>query len=162
MGFGTSNDEGEGIFEFGDAVDMVVCNTFFKKEDSKLITYQSGDNSNMIDYLIVRKTYRCLVKDGRLVLPMKPQKKKIVKCVPKPRVWKLKDEETARLFIHEMAARNDEVTKADDIQKKWLLMKATWLKGSKQVCGMMKGPPRHKETWWKKWLPNERYVTKPG
>ena len=40
---------------------------------------------------------------------------------------------TARLFTHEMAARNDEVTKADDIQKKWLL---TWLKGSKQVCGM--------------------------
>ena len=41
-------------------------------------------------------------------------------------MWKLKDEETARLFTHEMAARNDEVTKADDIQKKWLLMKETW------------------------------------
>ena len=49
---------------------------------------------------------------------------------------------------HEMAARNDEVTKADDIQKKWLLMKETWLKCSKQVCGITKGPPRHKETWW--------------
>ena len=56
---------------------------------------------------------------GRLVLPMKPQKKKIVKFVPKPGVWKLNDEETARLFTHEMAARNDEVTNADDIQKKW-------------------------------------------
>ena len=67
---------------------------------------------------------------------------------PKPRVWKLKDEKTARLFTHEMAARNDYVTKADDIQKKWLLMKETWLKASKQVCGMMKCPPRHKETWW--------------
>ena len=53
-------------------------------------------------------------------------------------MWKLKDEETARLFTHEMAARNDEVTKADDIQKKWLLMKETWLEGSKQVCGMTK------------------------
>ena len=57
---------------------------------------------------------------GRLVLPMK---KKIVKFVPKPRVWKLKDEETSRLLTHEMAARNGEVTKADDIQKKWLMMK---------------------------------------
>ena len=27
-------------------------------------------------------------------------------------------------------------------------MKETWLKGSKQVCGMTKGPPRHNETWW--------------
>ena len=79
---------------------------------------------------------------------MKPQKKKIFKFVPKPRVWKLKDEETSRLFTHEMAARNDGVTKADDIQKKWFLMKETWLKGSKQVCGMTKRPPRDKETWW--------------
>ena len=80
---------------------------------------------------------------------MKPEKKKkIVKFVPKPRVWKLKNEETARLFTHEMAARNDVVTKADAIQKKWLLMKKTWLKGSIQVCGMTNGPPRHKDTWW--------------
>ena len=41
MGFGTRNAEGEIILEFGDAVGMVLCNTFFKKEDSKLITYQS-------------------------------------------------------------------------------------------------------------------------
>ena len=55
MGFGTRNAEGERILEFGDAVGMVVCNTFFKKEDSKLITYQSVDNRGMIDYLMVRK-----------------------------------------------------------------------------------------------------------
>ena len=82
---------------------MVVCNTFFKNEDSKLINYQSGDNRSMIDYLMVRKTDRCQVKVisseecvpqhrmviGRLRIPMKPQKKKIVKFEPKPRVWKL-------------------------------------------------------------------------
>ena len=77
---------------------------------------------------MVRKTYRCLVKDvkvisskecvpqhrmviGRLVILMKPQKKKIVKFVSNPRVWKLKDEETVRLFTREMAARNDNVIK---------------------------------------------------
>ena len=48
-------------------------------------------------------------------------------------MWKLKDEETASLFTCEMAARNYDVTKADDVQKKWLLMKEIWLKGSKQV-----------------------------
>ena len=65
----------------------------FKKEDSKLITHQSGDNRSMIDYLMVRKTDCCLVKVisseecvpqhrmviGRLVIPMKPQKNKIVR-----------------------------------------------------------------------------------
>ena len=28
------------------------------------------------------------------------------------------------------------------------LMMEVWLKGYKQVCGLTKGPPRHKETWW--------------
>ena len=41
------------------------------------------------------------------------------KFVPKPRVWKLKDDETVRLFTREMEGRNDDVTKA------WLLMKET-------------------------------------
>ena len=71
---------------------------------------------------------------------MKPQKKKIVMFVPKPRVWKLKDEETARLFTREMSGRNDDLTKADDVQKKLLLMNETWFKGAKHVCGMTKGP----------------------
>ena len=78
----------------------------FKKEDSKLITYQSGDNRSMINSLMVRKTDSCLVKDvkvisseecvpqhrmviGRLVITIKQQKKKNVKFVPKPRVWNL-------------------------------------------------------------------------
>ena len=61
---------------------------------------------------------------GRLVIPMKPQNKKFFKFVPKPRVWNLKNKETARLFTCEMVAINDDATKADDIQKE------TWLKGS--------------------------------
>ena len=39
MGFGTRNAEGERILEFGNAVGMVVCNTFFKKEDYNQITF---------------------------------------------------------------------------------------------------------------------------
>ena len=123
MRYGTRNTEGERILKFGDAVGMVVCNTFFKKEYSKLITYHSADNRSMIDYLMVRKADRCLVKDvkvilseecvtqhrmviGRLVIPMKSQNKKIVKFVPNLRVCKLKHEDNAKLFTREMAARN--------------------------------------------------------
>ena len=67
MGFGTRNAEIERILEFCDVVGMVVCNTFFKKVDSKLITYQSVDNRSIIDYLMVRKTDRCLVKDVKVI-----------------------------------------------------------------------------------------------
>ena len=48
-------------------------NTFLMEEDSKLITYQSGDNRNMDDHLMVRKTDH-----------MKPQNKTIHKFVPTP------------------------------------------------------------------------------
>ena len=58
------------------------------------------------------------------------------------------DKWTARLFTREMTARNDDVTKSDDVKKKRLVMKETWLKGSKQVCGMTKGLPLFMETWW--------------
>ena len=37
--FGTRNSEGGRILELGDAMDMIVCNTFFQKRDSRLITY---------------------------------------------------------------------------------------------------------------------------
>ena len=132
MEFGTINAEDERIFIICDAVAMLVRNIFFKKEDSKLMTYQSGYNRGMIDYLMVRKTDCCLVNDanvissegcvpqhqmviGRLVMPIKPRKKVIARFFPKPRVWKMKDDETARSFTREMAARNDYDTKADAV-----------------------------------------------
>ena len=45
------------------------------------------------------------------------------------------------------------------------LMKETWLKGFKQMCGMTNGPSRHKKLgggieMWKRWLPNKGYITK--
>ena len=75
------NAEGERILEFGDAVGMVVCNTFFNKEDSMLITYQSADNRSMIDYLMARKTDCCLVKDVKVMSREE--------CVPQHRIIKL-------------------------------------------------------------------------
>ena len=76
------------------------CATHSSRKKTRLITYQSGDNRSMIDYLMVRKTDRCLVKDvkvisseecvpqyrmviGRLVFPMNPQKKKICQVCTK-------------------------------------------------------------------------------
>ena len=47
-----------------------------------------------------------------------------------------------------MSARDDDVTKADGVLNRWLLMQETWLKGSKQVCGIPKGPPRDQQAWW--------------
>ena len=55
-----------------------MCKRFFKKEDSNLITYQSGDNRIMIDYLMVRKTNSFLVKDVKVI--------SIEKCISQHRM----------------------------------------------------------------------------
>ena len=51
FGYGTRNPEGERILEFSDATEMIVANTMFKKRDSRLVTYKSG---NMKGYGMVR------------------------------------------------------------------------------------------------------------
>ena len=38
FGYGSRNTEGERILEFCSALDLVLCNTFFKKGDRRLIT----------------------------------------------------------------------------------------------------------------------------
>lgn len=40
--FGSRNAESERILEFGEVMDMVVCNTSFRKRDGRLIAYESG------------------------------------------------------------------------------------------------------------------------
>ena len=55
-GYGLRNTEGECIFQFGVAHDLVIANTHFHKKDNHLITYHSGGNSSQIDYILVRKS----------------------------------------------------------------------------------------------------------
>ncbi|GKA93739.1 retrovirus-related pol polyprotein LINE-1 [Tanacetum coccineum] len=55
FGFGARNEEGRVILEFSTAHDLVVANSFFKKRDAHLITFQSGSHNTQIDYLLVRR-----------------------------------------------------------------------------------------------------------
>ena len=52
-GYGIRNVEGERILMMGSALDLVVCNTRFKKRDNRLITYSSGGCVTQIDYILV-------------------------------------------------------------------------------------------------------------
>ena len=54
-GFGDRNAEGEAILEFATCFDLVVANTFFTKETQKLVTYESGGVSSVVDYVLARK-----------------------------------------------------------------------------------------------------------
>ena len=50
------------LLEFAVAMDLVVGNTFFVKDDTKKITYQSGDSKSQIDYILVRREDKSFLK----------------------------------------------------------------------------------------------------
>src|SRR6188768_3362291 len=66
-GYGKRNAEGEMLLEFAVAMDLVVGNTFFVKDDTKKITYQSGDSKSQIDYILVRRKDKSFLKNVTVI-----------------------------------------------------------------------------------------------
>ena len=50
--------EGERILEYALAFDLLLGNTCFKKRDSHLITYKSGNIATQIEFILFRRTMR--------------------------------------------------------------------------------------------------------
>jgi hypothetical protein len=58
---------------FAIAYDLIVANTFFRKKKSHLITFNSGQHSNQIDFVLTRREERpncmdCKVISGEYVV----------------------------------------------------------------------------------------------
>ena len=66
-GFAVRNADGQHVLEMVTALDMVVCNTRFKKRDTRLITYSSGTCDTQIDYIPVTSKDRKLVKNVKVM-----------------------------------------------------------------------------------------------
>ena len=69
MGYGRPEPdvEGERILEYALAFDLLLGNTCFKKHDSHLITYKSGNIATQIDFILFRRTMRKLVTDVKVI-----------------------------------------------------------------------------------------------
>ncbi|XP_037794179.1 uncharacterized protein LOC119589655 [Penaeus monodon] len=65
---GTRNEEGQTILDFVAANNLAVTNTYFKKKDSRKITYTSGGVNSQVDYVICRRSELKRVQDCK-VLP---------------------------------------------------------------------------------------------
>ncbi|EDO34761.1 predicted protein, partial [Nematostella vectensis] len=57
FGYGERNIEGERILEFSIANNFVICNSFFQKRKSHLVTYESGGASTQVDYILSQKCH---------------------------------------------------------------------------------------------------------
>ncbi|MBJ3377361.1 hypothetical protein JGC18_24975 [Salmonella enterica subsp. enterica serovar Typhimurium] len=69
FGFSLRNSEGEKILEFCDALGLVVGNTVFRREEKRLVTYESGGTKSMLDYILLRKADRRRMVRNIKVIP---------------------------------------------------------------------------------------------
>jgi hypothetical protein len=74
FGYGSRNQEGEGILNFALANYLIVPNTLFRKRVSHLVTFSSGQHCIQIDFIITRREDRhpclnCKVIHGECVMP---------------------------------------------------------------------------------------------
>ncbi|KAK4305368.1 hypothetical protein Pmani_022730 [Petrolisthes manimaculis] len=165
FGYGRRNLEGEYILESCVALNMVVCNSKFKKRLSHLITYSSGGTSSQIDYFLVsRKDWKfvrdvkvipgeeCISQHKLLVCDMSirrdPVRKKVY--MPKRKVWLLKETEYKVSYYREIQelVRN-RVARPEGVSSHWDFLEGGVLAAADKVCGKTKGPPRNKiPLWW--------------
>ena len=156
-GYGVRNDEGCRVLEMADGHSMVVGNTLFKREPERLITYRSGENMSMIDYVLVKAKDRKYVKNvkaipGMLqhsivvmdVISKEMGRREREKFVTRRKTWKLRDEEV-KVFEGKVAESWESGCKDGDV---WERYRDCVLTSADEVCGWTKGKCRHGETWW--------------
>ena len=136
---------------------MVVGNTFFKKDDKKLIIYKSGNCATVIDYAVVQKEVMKKVKDITVIpgeecfsqhrllivdLMMEHRAVRKLKNPGKVKLWGLKNEKMKRMMKDEMKDAKEEPESWDDWCK-YIMNVAI------RVCGISKGGHNQKTTsWW--------------
>src|SRR6266516_3303176 len=113
-GYGERKNEGEMLLEFADVMKLVVLNTWFTKNEPGKVTYESGGNKTVIDYMLVRKcdlakvtdidvirSEECVKQHKLLVCKIELKecvKKRKKKFEGRHRVWRLRDTDIQRNF----------------------------------------------------------------
>ena len=131
--------EGERTLEYALALDLLLGNTSFKKCDSYLITYKSGNIAMQIDFFLFRRTMRKLVTDVKVIpgeevalqhqllvcdmrIDVPPKSKR--KFTSRLRVFKLKDPQTSNHFqeafnLHVSTSASVADRATEDIHQDW-------------------------------------------
>jgi len=63
FGYGSRNTDGSRILEFADWLNLVICNTLFKKQEANLVTYVAGPVKSTVDYIMVRQQDKAKVRN---------------------------------------------------------------------------------------------------
>ena len=166
-GYGVRNDEGGRLLDFAVAHDLVIGNTLFKKRNSHLITYASGDHETQVDYILFRKGLRKYIRDVKVIpgeecltqhrllvcifkITAVPRVKR--KFTPRLRTWKLRDPACAADFEAKFEEKCSSGLIADSAMQSteeiWDHLKSTLNSAAEEVCGYTKNHQWKRETWW--------------
>ena len=157
---GLINADGSRILEFADRLNLVICNTLFTKQEAKLVTYVAGLVKSTVDYIMVRQEDKAKVRNVKVISSEE--------CVPKHKLlvmdmwfkatktwhrkcelWKRKEEKTCDEYACMVRDKVEEATwKGLGVNDQWQQMKGLMTETAQDICGMTKGPCRHKKTWW--------------
>ena len=168
FGYGTRNPEGERVLDFALSQDMVVTNTYYKKRDSRLITYQTGQPpekviKTQVDYILVRAHDKKIIRDVKVIpgeeiflqhrmvvcdLGICSERKKERPYVPKLKVWKLKDPDSREKFATSVTNQYETEGQTDGVQPKWSQLKRLLHSSTEAECGWTKKPRKKRVTWW--------------
>ena len=147
---------------------MRIGNTWFKKRESHLVTYSSGDHQTQLDYILYRRSFSGAVFDVKVIpneecvqqhhlvvcdFAVRIPKEKKRKFTPRIRAWKLRDPATARRF---QEAFKEKMTTAagvadapiSQVESAWMKLKGPLLDAASDVCGLSKNHKWRPITWW--------------
>ena len=166
FGYGERNEEGGRLLDFAVAHDLVIGNTWFKKRLNHLITYESGDHSTQVDYILFRRSLRKLIQDVK-VIPGEEclTQHRLLVCVfkvsvlPKPkrkfqprlRTWKLADPACSAEFEKAFSvACGDQAVDSQEQSTEviWDRFKSSLNSAAETTCGYTKNHQWRNETWW--------------
>ena len=68
FGYGERNREGKRLLELADSFDMVIGNTYFKKDHENLISYKSGRHATAVDYILMEKGDLKMIGDVKVII----------------------------------------------------------------------------------------------
>ena len=121
---GDRNSEGEAILEFATCFDLVVVNTFFKKEMQKLVTYESGEVKTVVKLVVIDMSIKRSTKEkakgmrGRL------------------KTWKLRSAAGREEFECEVGKI---MVQGESAQERWNSLEHSLMEAKEKECGWSKG-----------------------
>ena len=155
-GYGNKNNEGETVLGICQNHGLRILNTYFEKEEEKLITYKSGDHSTQMS--LMRKATGVLCTDCHAIAgedcltQHRPVRAKISVAgfsrrgyhgKKRVKLWRLRDPEM-RSECQEKLKRSMEGS-SGDIEK----LEKNMFDTCREICGETTGRRgRERETWW--------------